>query len=89
VLERPLIDHLVWCEQHLELVQQFYTRTMAESITLTKGMYWERRLTLVQTRYLRAVETLAKIRRVRVEALAVEQSDGTRAAGVAIEQPGR
>jgi hypothetical protein len=46
---------------------------MAQAIALLKGMYWERRLTLVQTRYLRAVETPAKIRYVRVEALAVER----------------
>jgi hypothetical protein len=35
------------------------------------------------------VETLAKIRRVRVAVLAVEQPDGMRTAGVAVEWPAR
>jgi hypothetical protein len=65
VLERTLIDHLVWREQQFGLVQQLYTRTMAESIMLTKAMRWKRRLALVQPRYLMPYQLAWKCTRRR------------------------
>ncbi|HEV8136372.1 MAG TPA: hypothetical protein VGP85_16955 [Pyrinomonadaceae bacterium] len=37
---------------------------MAQSITLTLGMYWEKRLSAAQRRFTRACETLARVRKL-------------------------
>lgn len=85
-VEQPLLLHLILCEQRMGETEMRYERAMArESFTYQEGAYWEGRVTSAQSRYLRAVETLARVRRVRVEAFA---TDGTRGAGVAIERPG-
>jgi hypothetical protein len=41
-----------------------YSGTMAQSITLTLGMYWEKRLSAAQRRFTRACETLARVRKL-------------------------
>lgn len=82
-LERPLIDSLILCEQRLGIAEQIAQR--ANEGTFQQMRFYDERLTVAQTRYLRAVETLARIRRVRVEVIA---SDGNRAAGMAVERPG-
>lgn len=84
-LEKPLILHLVLCEQRLGIVETVYGQQMKSELTLKQADYWERRVNHVQQRYLKAVETLAKIRRVRIEAW---QSDGVQATGVAVERSG-
>lgn len=38
--------------------------TMAQSITLTLGMYWEKPLTAAQRRFTRACETLTRVRKL-------------------------
>jgi len=63
-LERALIDHAVLCWTRLQLAEQDYTRTMSQSVTLTLGDYMQRKLSAVQRRYLRACETLARVRRL-------------------------
>jgi hypothetical protein len=37
---------------------------MAGSLSLEQGTYWEKRLSSVQRRYLRACETLARVRKL-------------------------
>ena len=37
---------------------------MNKSITLDQGMYWDRKLAASQRRYLRACETLARVRKL-------------------------
>ena len=64
MLEQLLIDQIVVCWLQMYLTQQAYTGNMAGSLTLTQGDYWERRLTTTQGRYLRAMETLARVRRL-------------------------
>lgn len=87
-LERPLIDHLLLCEARMGLVEQHYSAMLQGSISLDVARYWEHRLSATQQRYLRAVETLARIRRVRVELLRITSSDGTEARAMAVERPG-
>jgi hypothetical protein len=70
-LEKTLIEHAALCWLRLQLVEQSYSGVMAESHTLTLGDYWERRLSAAQRRYLRACETLARVRRLRLPALQV------------------
>ena len=64
LLEKLLIQQAALCWLKLNLVELSYSGTMAQSITLTVGMYWEKRLNAAQKRFTRACETLARIRKV-------------------------
>jgi hypothetical protein len=63
-LEMLLIEQVVICWLRMYQVESNYTGAMNGSLTLAHGTYWERRLTSVQGRYLRAMETLARVRRL-------------------------
>jgi len=63
-LERPIIDHVVTCWLRLQKAELTYTGMNSQSITLTQADFWERQLTQAQARYLRAIETLARVRRL-------------------------
>ncbi len=63
LLEQLLIQHAALCWLKLNLVELSYSKVMKQSITLTLGIYWERRLTAAQKRFTRACETLTRIRR--------------------------
>jgi hypothetical protein len=64
ILEQLLIQQAALCWLKLNLVELSYSNTMKQSITLTLGMYWERRLTAAQKRFTRACETLSRVRRL-------------------------
>ena len=82
-LERPLINALILSEQRMAIAELMYGCATEGSSSLMS--FVDQRLDSAHRRYLRLVETLARIRRVRVEAFA---SDGQRVAGVAVEGPG-
>lgn len=63
-MEQMLIDQVALCWLQMYAVQWFYEGTMQSSVTLRLGEYWEKRLTATQKRYLRAIETLAKVRKM-------------------------
>ena len=63
-MERLLIDHVALCWFRLQTLEQRYSRMMSKSISLSQGQYWERRLNAAQQRYLRACETLARVRKL-------------------------
>lgn len=63
-LERALIDHVVLCWLRLQKVEYSYSAQMAGSLTFAQADYWERRLTTAQHRYLKACESLARVRRL-------------------------
>jgi hypothetical protein len=64
LLEQLLIQHAALCWLKLSLVELQYSHVMKQSITLTLGIYWERRLTAAQKRFTRACESLARIRKL-------------------------
>lgn len=64
LLEQLLIEQVVLTWFDLDIVQMKYARATSESHTLTLGAYWDRRVNSAQQRYLRAVETLARVRRI-------------------------
>lgn len=64
VLEQLLIQHAALCWLKLNLLEMNYSSVMKQSITLTLGMYWEKRLTAAQKRFARACETLARVRKL-------------------------
>jgi len=64
LLEQLLIQHAALCWLKLNLVELSYSGTMAQSITSTLGIYWEKRLSAAQRRFTRACETLARVRKL-------------------------
>jgi hypothetical protein len=63
-LERHLIEHVVLCWLHLYLIDCEYTAATSQAIPLDSADFWERRLSAAQRRYLRACDTLARIRKL-------------------------
>jgi hypothetical protein len=71
-LERLIIRQIVGCWLRLSYVEYVVGRNTVESnFTLRQGDFWERRLSAAQRRYLRAVETLARVRRLQLPAVQV------------------
>ncbi|TXH45899.1 MAG: hypothetical protein E6Q97_30665 [Desulfurellales bacterium] len=66
-LERSLIQHVVLCWLRLHDCELRYHMAMGDNPTLAQGGYWEKKLSANQARYLRAVETLARVRRLNVK----------------------
>lgn len=64
MLEQLLIQQAALCWLKLNLVELSYSGTMAQSHTLTLGIYWEKRLSAAQRRFTRACETLARVRKL-------------------------
>ena len=62
--ERLLIDQVALNLLNLWLVQKAYAQRMYESFTLSEGSFWERRVSMAQHRYLRSIETLARVRKL-------------------------
>lgn len=63
MLEQLLIQHAALCWLRLNLTELSYSSAMSQSITLTLGVYWEKRLTAAQKRFTRACETLTRVRK--------------------------
>lgn len=63
-VERSLIEHVCLCWLRLHVTELRYEQNMQDSLTLSQGEYWEKKLSANQRRYLRAVETLAKVRKL-------------------------
>jgi len=64
ILEQLLIQQAALCWLKLTLIELRYSSVMKQSITLTLGLYWEKRLTAAQRRFTRACETLARVRKL-------------------------
>jgi hypothetical protein len=63
-LERLLIDHIIVCWLRLYDVELRYESIRKDNPTITQMQHWEKRLRAAQRRYLRAIETLARVRRL-------------------------
>ncbi len=62
-IEKSLIDHIVltWLRLH---ICEFHYEQYTKNASLDRAMFWEKALSANQRRYLRAVETLARVRRL-------------------------
>jgi hypothetical protein len=64
-LERLLIDHVALCWLRQQMMELRYQRFIHEGTrTLAQAKYDEDRMNSTQARYLRALETLARVRRL-------------------------
>lgn len=63
MLEQLLIQHIALCWLRLTLAELAYSNVVKGSITLTLGLYMEKRLSMAQRRFTRACETLTRVKR--------------------------
>jgi hypothetical protein len=71
-LERLLVQQAVMAWLHLGYIEYQYSAMTTETgLTMKRAEYWERRLSAAQRRYLRATETLARVRRLQLPAVQV------------------
>ncbi len=68
ILERLLIEQVMIAWLDLDIVQVKYAAATGSSHTHDSGAYWDRRLNSAQHRYLRAVESLARVRKLALVA---------------------
>ena len=64
MLEQLLIQHAALCWLRLTLAELAYSSVMKQSITLTFGLYMEKRLTMAQKRFTRSCKTLVRVRKL-------------------------
>ena len=62
-----LIDQVLLCQMRLNQFEITHANATNESHTLAAGLYYEKRLSLTQRRFLKAVETLARVKRLLAE----------------------
>ena len=67
-LEKLLIEHVLIAWLRLQSVEWAYQSAFAGSMSLEKALYLEKRLSLVHRRYLQALESLARVRRLLARA---------------------
>jgi hypothetical protein len=64
-LERLLVDSILSARVRLLFAEHRHTELIIESsITAEEGLWWDRFLSAAHRRYLRAIETLARVRRL-------------------------
>jgi hypothetical protein len=65
MLEQLLIRQIVLCWLRLGIAESKYTQAVhSDNATFVQAMYWEKRLSMTQARYLKATEALAKVRKL-------------------------
>lgn len=71
MLEKLLIEQIVTAWLRLGICEMQFSALMAGAVAFDKGDYWNRVLDAAQRRYLRAIESLARVRRLKLPALQV------------------
>ena len=69
-IETLLVDRIVLCWLHLHAAETLYAQNM-KHLTLLQHDFYQRRLSMVQRRYLAAITALAQVRRLQVPAVQV------------------
>jgi len=87
-IERGLIEHAVTCWLRLQKAEMVYQQSGGVELTLPLADWHERRLAAAHGRYLRAVESLARVRRLtRPSAVQINVGDRqVNVAGVAMTE---
>lgn len=70
--ERILVDHAVLCHVRLGMVEHLYSRNTSGRMDVIE--HWERRLTMAQKRFTRAVTALARVRGLLARAEAAREA---------------
>jgi hypothetical protein len=64
MMEQLLVQHAALCWLRLTLAELAYSNVVKGSITLTLGLYMEKRLSMAQKRFTRSCETLTRVRKL-------------------------
>lgn len=64
LIEKLLIEHVILNWLHFHRIQYVYEIVISESFSLKVAQHWERCISSAQRRYLRAIESLARVRRI-------------------------
>lgn len=84
-MEKILIEQVCLNWLRLNLLESVHSTKTTESHSFETGVYWDKRLSSAQRRYLRAVESLAKVRKLLTEAeLKEEQARDKRQKSAAV-----
>ncbi len=86
LMEKLLIEQIILCWMRMYIMDNAYTYNLMNegSFSLDKAQYWERILSSTQNRFLRAIETLARIRKITQATLQVNiAADGGKQVNVA------
>jgi len=72
-IEKLLIEHVAMCWLNMNLMEEWYSQNTIGNVRSDSKWvdYCERRLSSVQKRYLRAIETLARVRKVTVSTIQI------------------
>jgi len=71
-LEQLLVEQVALCWLRHNELERRYTKVSSSGVqTIAQADYWERRLSASQRRYLRACETLARIRKMQLPMMQV------------------
>ena len=70
-LEQLLIEHITLAWIRLQITEIFYTERTSGEYTYDAAAFWDRRLSAAQRRYLRACESLARVRRLNLPSVQV------------------
>ena len=71
-LEKLIIGQIVGCWLRLSFVEySLSVGSAGGSFNMAQGAYWEKRVSSAQRRYLRAIESLARVRRLRLPTMQV------------------
>jgi len=85
-MEKLLIEQIILCWLRMNLMENAYTQyTISdEGMSIKAYQHWEHKLSSVQKRYLRAVETLARVKKIKKATLQVNiAADGGKQVNVA------
>lgn len=85
-LECILIDHSLTCWLRLQEIEWRYGAITSESLSFKQAEFWEKRLNAVQRRFLRACETLARVRKITRQTVALQVNIATDGGQQAIVQ---
>ena len=68
VMVRMLIDRVILCNMRLNAFEMFHAEKVRESLSIASGTYWDKLLSCYQRRFMKACETLAKVKKILSEA---------------------
>jgi len=71
-IEKLLIRQVCLTWLRLYYVERQHHQATSGSHSLTQGIYWDKRLTVAQKRHLKAVESLAKVRKIEAQTKKLE-----------------
>jgi hypothetical protein len=68
-LEKLLINQVILCWIAFHQTQMRHDVDLENGSTIPNALFWEKKVTLAQRRYLRAIEALARVRRLKLPAM--------------------